>query len=130
MAVITFKGLGRRKSSTALVKLTPGSGKLVINNRKAEDYFPNKIVIQDMRQPLEVTKTASIYDINVVVNGGGFTGQAGAIRLGIARALVNMNPELKKQLKQHKLVTRDARVKERKKFGLYGARRAPQFTKR
>lgn len=99
MAVVTFKGLGRRKSSTALVKLTPGSGKLVINNRKAEDYFPNKIVIQDMRQPLEVTKTASIYDINVVVNGGGFTGQAGAIRLGIARALVNMNPELKKSIK-------------------------------
>ncbi|QMT98764.1 30S ribosomal protein S9 [Mycoplasma tullyi] len=130
MAVVTFKGLGRRKSSTALVKLTPGSGKLIINNRKAEEYFPNKIVIQDMRQPLEVTQTASIYDINVVVTGGGFTGQAGAIRLGIARALVNMNPDLKKQLKQHKLVTRDARVKERKKFGLYGARRAPQFTKR
>ncbi|WP_304618429.1 30S ribosomal protein S9 [Mycoplasma sp. E35C] len=126
----TFKGLGRRKSSTAIVKLTPGSGNLIVNRRKAEEYFPNKIVIQDMRQPLEVTKTGDIYDINVVVSGGGFTGQAGAIRLAIARALVNMNPDLKKQLKQHKLVTRDARVKERKKFGLYGARRAPQFTKR
>ncbi|MDC4163334.1 30S ribosomal protein S9 [Mycoplasma bradburyae] len=130
MATTTFKGLGRRKSSTAIVKLTPGSGKLIINNRKAEEYFPNKIVIQDMRQPLELTKTSELYDINVVVSGGGFTGQAGAIRLGIARALVSMNPDLKKQLKQHKLVTRDARVKERKKFGLYGARRAPQFTKR
>ncbi|QZX49504.1 30S ribosomal protein S9 [Mycoplasma sp. E35C] len=130
MMATTFKGLGRRKSSTAIVKLTPGSGNLIVNRRKAEEYFPNKIVIQDMRQPLEVTKTGDIYDINVVVSGGGFTGQAGAIRLAIARALVNMNPDLKKQLKQHKLVTRDARVKERKKFGLYGARRAPQFTKR
>ena len=126
----SFYGLGRRKSSVARVVLVPGSGKITVNKRTPEDYFPNKLVIQDLEQPLEVTNVKSNYDINVVVSGGGFTGQAGAIRLGIARALIKVNPDFKKILKGRKLVTRDARCKERKKFGLYGARRAPQFTKR
>lgn len=126
----SFYGLGRRKSSVARVVLVPGSGKITVNKRTPEDYFPNKLVIQDLEQPLEVTNVKSNYDINVVVSGGGFTGQAGAIRLGIARALIKVNPDFKKVLKGRKLVTRDARRKERKKFGLYGARRAPQFTKR
>ncbi|CDN40286.1 30S ribosomal protein S9 [Mycoplasma amphoriforme] len=126
----SFYGLGRRKSSIAKVKMTPGTGKVIINRREPGQYFPNKIVIQDMEQPLELTNTKTLYDINVVVSGGGFTGQSGAIRLGIARTLIKINPDFKKILKQRKLVTRDARCKERKKFGLYGARRAPQFTKR
>lgn len=125
-----FKGLGRRKSSIAKVRLISGNGKIIINKRKPEEYFPNELVIQDMMQPLTVTETTKSYDVQVSVYGGGFTGQAGAIRLGIARALIEINPDFKKILKQYGLVTRDARCKERKKFGLYGARRAPQFTKR
>lgn len=125
-----YYGLGRRKSSVAKVVLTPGTGKLTVNKCDPSKYFPDKIIIQDLEQPLELTNTKTNYDINVVVSGGGFSGQSGAIRLGIARALVKVNPEFKKLLKQRKLVTRDARSKERKKFGLYGARRAPQFTKR
>ncbi|WP_033159676.1 30S ribosomal protein S9 [Mycoplasmoides alvi] len=130
MSSNSFYGLGRRKTSVAKVTLTSGSGKIIVNRKDPENYFPNKIVIQDLEQPLEVTNSRNNYDINVVVNGGGFTGQAGAIRLGIARALIKINPDFKKILKANKLVTRDARNKERKKFGLYGARRAPQFTKR
>ena len=130
MAKAEFKGLGRRKSSVAKVKLVPGNGQISINKKQPKDYFPNELVIQDMMLPLTVTNTEKSYDVFVVVNGGGFTGQAGAIRLGIARALIEVNPEFKKTLRANGLVTRDARVKERKKFGLYGARRAPQFTKR
>lgn len=126
----SFYGLGRRKSSIAKVVLTPGSGQIIVNKRKPEEYFPNKLVIQDLEQPLEITNLKNTYDINVVVSGGGFAGQAGAIRLGIARALIKINPDFKKVLKARKLITRDARIKERKKFGLYGARRRPQFTKR
>ncbi|AFQ04250.1 30S ribosomal protein S9 [Mycoplasmoides genitalium M6320] len=128
----SFYGLGRRKSSTAKVYLhqSKDKGKITINRRNPSDYFPNKLVIQDMEQPLELTKLKDNFDINVVVKGGGFTGQAGAIRLGIVRALIKFNPDLKKLLKTKKLTTRDKRAKERKKFGLYGARRAPQFTKR
>lgn len=125
-----FKGLGRRKSSVAKVKLVPGSGKILINNRTPENYFPNELVIQDMMLPLTITESTNLYDVFVSVRSGGFTGQAGAIRLGIARALIEINSEFKKVLRQHGLVTCDSRVKERKKFGLYGARRAPQFTKR
>lgn len=125
-----FKGLGRRKSSVAKVKLVPGTGKFAINNKDPKDYFPNELVIQDMMQPLVVTNTVKSYDIQVNVSGGGFTGQAGAIRLGITRALIDVNKDFKPTLKEIGLVTRDSRVKERKKFGLYGARRAPQFTKR
>ncbi|MDE5599311.1 MAG: 30S ribosomal protein S9 [Ureaplasma sp.] len=130
MSKAEFKGLGRRKSSVAKVKLVPGNGKISINKKEPSNYFPNDLVIQDMMQPLEITNTAKSYDVFVKVNGGGFTGQAGAIRLGITRALIEVNKEFKKALKLAGLVTRDARVKERKKFGLYGARRAPQFTKR
>lgn len=125
-----FKGLGRRKSSIAKVKMIPGTGKIAINNREPKKYFPNELVIQDMMQPLVVTNTTKSYDIHVNVTGGGFTGQAGAIRLGITRALIDLNKDFKTTLKDFGLVTRDSRVKERKKFGLYGARRAPQFTKR
>ena len=127
---IEYKGLGRRKSSVARVLMVPGTGKILINGQTPEKYFPNKLVIQDMLQPLEVTKQTNTFDINVKVIGGGFTGQAGAIRLGIARALVSCNSELKPILKKVKLTTRDSRVKERKKYGKYGARRSPQFTKR
>lgn len=130
MANVEYKGLGRRKSSIAKVRMTPGTGKITINGRTPESYFPNNLVIQDMEQPLEITKTKGTFDIQVKVLGGGFTGQAGAIRLGITRALIHANEEYKPILKKAGLVTRDARVKERKKYGLYGARRSPQFTKR
>lgn len=125
-----FKGLGRRKSSVAKVKMVPGIGKILINKKEPKNYFPNNLVIQDMMQPLEVTNTKNNYDIYVNVSGGGFTGQAGAIRLGISRALIEINKDFKPALKLAGLTTRDSRCKERKKFGLYGARRAPQFTKR
>ncbi len=128
---LDFKGLGRRKSSVARVRMIAGSGKITINsNYTPEQYFPNSFVIQDMRIPLELTNTQKNFDIFVKVEGGGFTGQAGAIRLGIARALVESNAEFKKVLKMNKTLTRDARQKERKKIGKYGARRSPQFTKR
>ncbi|MEJ3568518.1 30S ribosomal protein S9 [Ureaplasma parvum] len=128
--IVEYKGLGRRKSSIARVKLVPGSGKVLVNDRQPENYFPNKLVIQDMMQPLVLTKTAETYDVYVKVIGGGFNGQAGAIRLGITRALIQTREDLKTDLRKAGLVTRESRVKERKKFGLYGARRAPQFTKR
>ncbi len=128
---LDFKGLGRRKSSIARVRMIPGSGKITINSDYTpEQYFPNSFVIQDMKIPLELTNTQKNFDIFVKVEGGGFTGQAGAIRLGIARALVESNAEFKKVLKMNKTLTRDARQKERKKIGKYGARRSPQFTKR
>lgn len=130
MANTEFKGLGRRKTSVAKVKMVPGTGKILVNEKSPEDYFPNALVIQEMKVPLALTNTENSYDIFVKVSGGGFTGQAGAIRLGIARALVSANEEFKKVLKEQKALTRDSRVKERKKYGLYGARRRPQFTKR
>lgn len=130
MAKVEYKGLGRRKSSIARARLVPGTGKIIINGKKPEDYFPNSLVIQDMEQPLALTETRNSYDVQVKVIGGGFTGQAGAIRLAIARALIIANEDFKKTLKSQKLLTRDSRVKERKKYGLYGARRSPQFTKR
>lgn len=127
---VEYKGLGRRKSSVAKVKLVPGTGVISVNNKTPDKYFPNKIVIQDLEQPLVLTETLTSYDVFVKVLGGGFTGQAGAIRLGITRALLQANPDFRKILKTQKLLTRDSRVKERKKYGLYGARRSPQFTKR
>ena len=130
MAQIELKGLGRRKSSVAKVKMIPGTGKIPVNNKTPEEYFPNSIVIQEMEQALAITNSKNSYDIFIKVSGGGFTGQAGAIRLGITRAIISQNPDLKPILKKAGLVTRDSRVKERKKFGLYGARRSPQFTKR
>ncbi|MDE5617225.1 MAG: 30S ribosomal protein S9 [Ureaplasma sp.] len=130
MAKVEYKGLGRRKSSVAKVMLVPGTGKILVNKRDPKEYFPNDLVIQDMMQPLVVTEITNMYDVHVSVYGGGFAGQAGAIRLGIARALIELNSDFKKTLRHYGLVTRDSRCKERKKFGLYGARRAPQFTKR
>ncbi|MDR2557822.1 MAG: 30S ribosomal protein S9 [Mycoplasmataceae bacterium] len=125
-----FKGLGRRKSSVAHVILTEGTGKIHVNKKTLKAYFPNDLVIQDLMQPLVLLDLAKQFDVEAKVVGGGFTGQAGAIRLAITNALVALNPEYKPNLKTKHLVTRDQRVKERKKFGKYGARRSPQFTKR
>ncbi|MDR0675173.1 MAG: 30S ribosomal protein S9 [Mycoplasmataceae bacterium] len=130
MEKVEYKALGRRKSSIAKVLLTPGVGKIVINGRTPQEYFPNALIIQDMQQPLALTETSKSFDVQVKVSGGGFRGQAGAIRLGIARALVVANADHKTTLKKKKMMTRDARAKERKKYGKYGARRSPQFTKR
>ena len=130
MAQVQYYGTGRRKSSVARVRLVPGTGKVVINKRDAEEYFPHDTLRRILNQPLEVTETQGSYDVLVNVNGGGYTGQAGAIRLGIARALLEADPEYRSALKSAGLLTRDSRAKERKKYGLKGARRAPQFSKR
>lgn len=128
-----YKGLGRRKSSVARVGMNNGSGKILINGKTPEEYFPNALIIQDMIQALEVAECLNKYDIEAKVVGGGFSGQAGAIKLAISRALLTANnnsTEFKSKLKTKKLMSRDKRVKERKKVGKYGARRSPQFTKR
>jgi small subunit ribosomal protein S9 len=130
LAQVQYIGTGRRKSSTARVRLVPGEGKVVINNRDVADYMPYETLHLIINQPLEATQTKGSYDVHVNVNGGGFTGQAGAIRHGIARALLNVDPDFRPALKAAGLLTRDARMKERKKPGLRGARRAPQFSKR
>ncbi|MGM8216140.1 30S ribosomal protein S9 [Bacillaceae bacterium W0354] len=130
MAQVQYYGTGRRKSSVARVRLVPGNGKVVVNNIDAEDYFPHETLRLVINQPLEATENVGNYDVLAKVNGGGFTGQAGAIRLGIARALLEADPEYRSVLKRAGLLTRDARAKERKKYGLKGARRAPQFSKR
>ncbi|MBB6455139.1 small subunit ribosomal protein S9 [Salirhabdus euzebyi] len=130
MAQVQYYGTGRRKSSVARVRLVPGTGKVVVNKRDAEDYFPHETLRLILNQPLEVTETKGSYDVVVTVTGGGYTGQAGAIRLGIARALLEADPEYRSTLKSAGLLTRDARAKERKKYGLKAARRAPQFSKR
>jgi small subunit ribosomal protein S9 len=125
-----FKGLGRRKSSVARVAIEEGNGKITINNKTLKTYFPNDLIIQDLEQPLVVTNTKDKFDIKIRVVGGGFSGQAGAARLGITRALIEFNPDLKSMLKAKGLVTRDARSKERKHMGKTGARRSFQFVKR
>lgn len=125
-----YNGTGRRKSSVARVRITSGSGKIIINGIDINEYMPSDLLIIDIKQPLEITETVSKFDIYANVNGGGFSGQAGAIRLGIARALIEADAEYRKDLKAKGMVTRDARVKERKKYGLKSARRAPQFSKR
>ena len=130
MAQVQYYGTGRRKSSVARVRLIPGEGRIVINDRKIEDYIPFEALREVVKQPLVVTETLNSYDILVNVKGGGYTGQAGAIRHGIARALLEVDPENRPGLKRAGLLTRDARMKERKKYGLKGARRAPQFSKR
>ena len=134
----TFIGTGRRKRSVARVRMISGKGKIVINGKDVNEYLPFKTLVMDLMQPLEVTKTKDKFDIDVTVHGGGFSGQTGAIRLGITRALLqydqNTDPtsdaSFRKILKQAGFITRDARVKERKKYGLKKARRAPQFSKR
>ena len=125
-----FLGTGRRKSSVAQVKMTAGSGKITVNGRDVREFFPYETNVMDLMQPLVATNNEETFDITVKVNGGGFTGQAGAIRLGIARALLQASPDYRPVLKKAGMLTRDARAKERKKYGLKAARRAPQFSKR
>ena len=125
-----FYGTGRRKSSVARVYVTPGSGKITINKKDIEDYFGLETLKVIVRQPFAATGTEGKYDVLVNVYGGGFTGQAGAIRHGIARALSTADDEFRPILKKAGYLTRDPRMKERKKYGLKGARRAPQFSKR
>ena len=128
--LVQYLGTGRRKSSVARVYLRSGKGTITINGRAFEDYIPSAAVRLDVLQPLELTETTEKFDIVVNVFGGGITGQAGAIRLGITRALMEVNPDYRATLKPAGLVTRDPRAKERKKYGLKKARRAPQFSKR
>ena len=129
-AKVQYNAVGRRKSSVARVYLTSGTGIITINDRPFEDYIPVAALRLDVLQPLELTETTNKFDINVNVYGGGVSGQAGAIRLGITRALMEVNPDYRQTLKPAGLVTRDPRAKERKKYGLKAARRAPQFSKR
>lgn len=127
---IQYRGLGRRKSSTARVMIKEGKGAFTINKREAKEYLRSDILIKDALQPFEILEQLNKWDVNVNVRGGGLSGQAGAIRLGIARALLEVSEEYKPKLKKSKMLTRDARVKERKKPGLRKARRARQFSKR
>jgi len=130
MSQAQYLGTGRRKSAVARVRLVPGSGKVTINKKDMDEYFGFETLKMIVRQPLVLTKTEGSYDVLVNVDGGGYTGQAGAIRHGIARALLKVNPELRAALKKAGFLTRDPRMKERKKYGLKAARRAPQFSKR
>ena len=125
-----YYGTGRRKSSVARVYVKAGTGKIVVNEKDVNEYMPYATLVMDLKQPLELTSTTEKFDINCTVKGGGFTGQAGAIRLGITRALMNVSEDFRKPLKVAGMVTRDPRAKERKKYGLKAARRAPQFSKR
>ena len=127
---VQYYGTGRRKTSTARVFLRPGSGAININHRAFDAFFPTQALRTQIRQPLVLTETAEKFDIVATVAGGGVSGQAGAVRLGIARALVEYNLELRKRLKNEGLLTRDARAKERKKYGMAGARKRFQFSKR
>lgn len=128
-ADLQYYGTGRRKSSIARVYITSGAGKIVVNGRNVDEYMPYPTLVMDLRQPLILTGTESKYDVKAEVKGGGFTGQSGAIRLGIARALLEAGCD-RSTLKTAGMVTRDSRAKERKKYGLKAARRAPQFSKR
>ncbi len=130
MAVTEYYGTGRRKSSTARVFLRPGSGNITINRRAFDDAFPTEALRTQIKTPLVLTENADKFDVVATVAGGGVAGQAGAVRLGIARALVVSNGDLRKALKKDSLLTRDARIKERKKYGLAGARKRFQFSKR
>ncbi len=130
MAKTTYYGTGRRKSSVARVYLTAGTGKITINKRDIDEYLGLETLKVIVRQPFTATETAGKYDVNVTVKGGGYTGQAGAIRHGIARALCKADEEFRPALKKAGYLTRDPRMKERKKYGLKAARRAPQFSKR
>ena len=127
---VQFYGTGRRKSSVARVRLVPGNGQITINGKDSKDYFCKKTLEMIIRQPLVLTETEGRFDVLVNAHGGGTTGQAGAVRLGIARALLKADAEYRPVLKRAGFLTRDPRMKERKKYGLKGARRAPQFSKR
>ena len=126
----TYFATGRRKKSVARVELLPGNGAVTINEKSIDEYFGLETLKLIVRQPLELTGNSGKFDVKCKVTGGGFTGQAGAIRHGISRALVEADPDSKAALKQGGFLTRDPRMKERKKYGLKGARRAPQFSKR
>lgn len=138
MAKQVWTATGRRKRSSASVRITGGTGNITVNGVDVNEYFPNQILVMDLKQPLTVTDNVNRFDIEVTVKGGGYSGQAGAIRLGIARALLEFDANTdqtredsyRKILKTNGFLTRDARVKERKKYGLKKARRAPQFSKR
>ncbi|NLB18901.1 MAG: 30S ribosomal protein S9 [Syntrophomonadaceae bacterium] len=127
---VQYLGTGRRKTAVARVRLLPGDGQLQINGQAFENYFPNRTLRLIVKQPLALTDLDGRFDVIARVHGGGVSGQAGAVRLGIARALIKANPELRKQLRQAGYVTRDPRMKERKKYGLHKARKAPQYSKR
>ena len=130
MVLTQFYGTGRRKTSTARVYLRPGSGTITVNRRTFEQFFPTEALRTQIRQPLVVTERGDRYDVLAIVNGGGVAGQAGAVRLGIARALVAADAEQRRALKTNGFLTRDARAKERKKYGMAGARKRFQFSKR
>ena len=130
MTLIQYYGTGRRKTSTARVFLRPGSGTISVNHREFANYFPTEVLRTEIRQPLVLTEMSDKFDILATVAGGGIAGQAGAVRLGISRALCRYNAELRGALKKEGLLTRDARAKERKKYGLAGARKRFQFSKR
>ena len=130
MASAKFYGTGRRKKSIARVYLVPGTGKITINKRDIDEYFGLETLKVIVRQPLALTETEGKFDVIVNVHGGGYTGQAGAIRHGISRALLHVDAEFRPVLKKAGFLTRDPRMKERKKYGLKAARRAPQFSKR
>ena len=130
MAQVQYTGTGRRKNSTARVRLVPGTGKIIMNKKDINEYIPFPYLHEVVKQPLATTETLVSYDIYVNVNGGGFTGQAGAARHGIARALLQVDPDFRAPLKAAGLLTRDPRMKERKKPGLKKARKASQFSKR
>ena len=121
---------GRRKQAIARVRIRPGTGKIVVNGRPVEEYFPSETHRMIVSEPLRVTTTAEVYDVDATIAGGGVTGQAGALRLGIARGLVELDPDVRISLKQAGFLTRDAREKESKKYGLKKARKAPQYSKR
>ncbi len=125
-----YTAIGRRKRSVAKVTLTPGKGNITVNGKDVKDYMPYETLVMDLVQPLELVEQKDKFDISIDVKGGGFSGQTGAIRLGITRALMLANAETRPTLKANGMVTRDARIKERKKYGLKKARRAPQFSKR
>ena len=125
-----YIGTGRRKDSVARVRLVPGNGKITVNGKDVDQYIPFPNLVKDLKQPLTLTETDGQYDVHVNVNGGGFSGQAGAIRHGIARALLEVDPDFRGPLKKAGFLTRDPRMKERKKPGLKKARKASQFSKR
>ena len=130
MSSIQNSGTGRRKTYTSRVFLRPGSGVITVNRREFADFFPTAVLRTEIKQPLQLTETADKFDVLATVAGGGIAGQAGAVRLGISRALIEYNIELRPALKKEGLLTRDARAKERKKYGLAGARKRFQFSKR
>lgn len=125
-----YIGTGRRKRSTARVIMKKGKGNIIINDKDVNEYLPFSTLVMDLKQPLTVTNTVDKFDIEAIVKGGGFSGQSGAIRLGIARALLDYDDSLRKVLKEEGFIRRDPRKKERKKYGLNKARKAPQFSKR